>query len=342
MGWKERKQTIAALEAARGSRVICFLTSDREGADSLIQKDVLPLLFRRLTTMCEAGPPARIDLLVHTAGGDTLAGFGIGQLIREFAPKVGVLVPFRCHSAGTLLALGADEIVMTKGATLSPIDPSIVGALNPAVEVAPGQRQMVPLSVETVAGFKDLVTKDWEMKGEEALTAAFRLLGEKVHPLALGDVYRARQQIEDLARKLLQAHRKDDDAIPKIVKELTRGLGSHDYPISRSHARTLLGAQVAADSTQVEKLIWSLFEDYSEEMELRQRFDIQVILNAHRLAGTPGQAKAKQILAVLEDTDSSDVAERELELLEIPGPTGPIPAGRIVKAGWRRQIDEGG
>ena len=299
------------------------------------------MFFERLATVAGPGSVSKIDLLLHTSGGDTLAGFGICQLIRECTTSFGVLVPFRCHSAGTLLALGANEIVMTRGATLSPIDPSIVGALNPAVEVAPGQRQLVPLSVETVAGFKDLVTKEWEMKGEEALTAAFRLLGEKVHPLALGDVYRARQQIEQLARKLLQFHRNDEDAIKKVVRELTRDLGSHDYPISRSHARALLGTQVASDNPPVEKLIWDLFADYTNDMSLRQRFDTHAELMAQRAEGKTGAVKVTQQLAVIEDTDSSDVAERELLLSEVPTPAGPRGMGVIARVGWRRQATHG-
>ena len=192
MAWQERKELIAKIEGIRKSRVICYLTSDRANANALISKDVSPLIHDFLA---EIGPTKRIDLLLYTAGGDTLAAFGICKLLREYCDHLGVLIPFRCHSSGTLIALGADEIVMTRGATLSPIDPSVAGPLNPAVDIAPGQRQIVPVSVEAVAGFKDLVKKDWGIRGEH-LCDALNTLAEKVHPLLLGSVYRARQQIE--------------------------------------------------------------------------------------------------------------------------------------------------
>ncbi len=167
MARPERVDLIRKIEAARNSRLLCYITSDRPNADTNIKKDAIPIIFEHLERI---GKRERVDVLLYTSGGDTLAAFGIARMLREFCTHVGVLVPSRCHSAGTLMALAANEVVMTRGATLSPIDPSIVGALNPAVEVVPGQRQMVPLSVETVAGYKDLVTQDWGIKGEDALS----------------------------------------------------------------------------------------------------------------------------------------------------------------------------
>jgi len=312
MGRVERKQTIAKIEKARGSRVICYLTSDRPNADAKIQKDVMPLFFDHLR---QIGKVDRIDLLLFTTGGDTLAAFGIGRLLREFCSHLSVLVPLRCHSAGTLLALGANEIVMTRGATLSPIDPSITGPLNPFVEVAPGQVQLVPLSVETVASFKELVVADWGMKGEDALVAAFRMLAEKVHPMALGDVFRARQQIEHLARKLLNSHRSDD--IQGIITTLTKDLGSHDYLISRTEARTLLGSQVAEDGEEIEALVWDLFKDFSHEMQLRESYDALLAVRAARDRGEVGPVRLMQRLAVIEASDARDVAEKQIVLTEI-------------------------
>jgi Serine dehydrogenase proteinase len=328
MGWQERRAIIAQIEEMRGSRVICYITSDRAGADAQINKDSLPFFHDHLS---QIGPRERIDLVLHTSGGDTLAAYGICQLLREFCKRLGVLVPFRCHSAGTLIALGADEIVMTRGGTLSPIDPSLKGPLNPAVELAPGQRQLVALSVESVAGFMQLVKKDWGIKGP-ALCDAFRMLAEKVHPLALGDVYRARQQIELLAGTLLKAHRSDKAKIADIVSTLARDLGSHDFPITRSNARRILGAQVLRDDVPLEKLVWALFEDYSKDMQLREPFDPTIAALANE-AGKP--AKVTQCLAVLETSAARDVAERELVLMQIGTPMGPAVQQQVVRANWQ-------
>jgi hypothetical protein len=349
MGRAERKELISKIEAARGSRVVCYLTSDRPNADAKVSKDVLPLLFDHLRSI---GERKQIDVLLFTTGGDTLAAFGFVRLVREFCQerRLGVLVPLRCHSAGTLVAIGANEILMTKGATLSPIDPSISGPLNPAVEIAPGQRQLVPLSVETVAGFKDLVVTDWGLKDEASLSAAFRVLAERVHPMALGDVFRARQQIELLARKLLE-HRTDSENVGTIIRTLTRALGSHDYVISRTEARGLFGYQIAQDAPETEDLIWRLYSDFAKEMELQEPFEFGIQVRAARNAGHTGPVKVLHRLAILETTDSRDVAEKEMLLREVqPSPGMPpqvmmaaVQGGMlhqdIVRAGWKHYND---
>ena len=48
------------------------------------------------------------------------------NLIRNFCKYFEIIVPFNCHSAGTIISLGANRIVMTKQATLGPIDPSVM------------------------------------------------------------------------------------------------------------------------------------------------------------------------------------------------------------------------
>jgi ClpP class serine protease len=40
-------------------------------------------------------------------------------LLRQYCKRLAVLVPFRAHSAGTLISLGADEIVMLPGSELA-------------------------------------------------------------------------------------------------------------------------------------------------------------------------------------------------------------------------------
>jgi ClpP class serine protease len=48
----------------------------------------------------------------------------IARALRGHKAKVTVLVPHYAMSGGTLIALAADEIVMSRHAVLGPIDPS--------------------------------------------------------------------------------------------------------------------------------------------------------------------------------------------------------------------------
>jgi hypothetical protein len=89
MGRIERRDLIHQLQVRRRSHVLCYLTSDRPNADALIQKDVMPLFYEHLR---HADHYERIEVFLFTNGGDTLAAFGLGRLLREFAPVI--RIPF--------------------------------------------------------------------------------------------------------------------------------------------------------------------------------------------------------------------------------------------------------
>ena len=334
--WQERKRLIAQIEGKRSSRLICYLTSDRQNATAIIAKDALPIFFNQLRPL---GKVERLDVLIFTSGGDTLAAFGLGRLTREFSKWVGVLVPDRCLSAGTLFALNANEIFMTGAGTLSPIDPSVTTPLNPMVEgPIAGQRQLLPVSVESVAGFKSLLQEDWGVKSEETMAQIFKALADRVHPLALGDVYRSRQQIERLAHELLITHRSDGKEVQAVIRTLTRELGSHDYPISRTEARKLMGSQIAEDDPVLEGLVWNLYEDFRKELELGVPYNPGALLSQARASRQAPPLRATLQLAVIESAASRDVYQHEILLSEamVPTPAGPMKAAQqeIVRMGW--------
>src|SRR5262249_14487735 len=72
-----------------------------------------------------------LDVLLYTRGGATNAVWPIAGLLREFDPNFEILIPYRAHSSGTMVALAAKKIVMTPLAELSPIDPTTANQFNP-------------------------------------------------------------------------------------------------------------------------------------------------------------------------------------------------------------------
>jgi hypothetical protein len=343
MSREERIELIRAIESLRGSRVICCLTSDRINAPGMIAKDFIPIFYTHLSRLA---PVAKLDLFFLTTGGDTLAAFGISRLLREFATRVSVLIPEKCHSAGTLLALGANEIFMTPAATLTPIDPSIVTPLNPKAEgAAPGiQSQPLPVSVESIGGFYDLIKDEWKLD-DEGKAQAFGILARRVHPLVLGQAFRARQQIMRLAEVLLIRHRTDkaDKAnIQNIVEQLTRKLGSHDYLISRQEAREILGTQVTNDDPEqkLEKAVWKLYESYRDEMQLGRIYDPAALLQQTISQGRRPPVTITNRLVTIETTTAADVWQTEMQLQAPQSPQLPVPVQGAIQQlvlfnGWR-------
>ncbi len=159
-----RIDAIKALEESRGSKIVCYLTGDRPQFLTRVGEDVIPILYRHLEKI---GPTERIDLFLYTRGGDMVVPLRIVKLIRNYCKIFSVLIPYRCHSAGTLISLGADEIIMTKLAELTPVDPTSENhPFNPRAQnpLNPAQQISLPVSVEDVRSYlsfaKDVYNAD--------------------------------------------------------------------------------------------------------------------------------------------------------------------------------------
>jgi ClpP class serine protease len=116
-----RKKLYQKIERERNTRVLAFVTSDRAGMETRIAPDCIDLFVDLLDRI---GPTNRLSLVLHTDGGHTLAAWRLVNLIRTFCDELEVLIPLKALSAGTLISIGSDRIVMSKQAALGPIDPS--------------------------------------------------------------------------------------------------------------------------------------------------------------------------------------------------------------------------
>jgi len=262
---------IKKIEAKRGSKVITYITSDRQGpVNARVAMDVVPLISEQLRKI---GKTDKIDLFLYTAGGDTMVPWRLVSMIREYCDTFTVLVPYKAHSAGTMIALGADEIVMSDLSEISPIDPSTANVFNPSDPTNPQTK--IPISVEDVIAYFDLAKNKFGIKSDEDLTKIFNKFMEstpQIHPLALGNVNRTHNLIRLLAKRLLKSHKEPmkEDQIEKIVEAFTEKLYSHMYFIGRKEAKEELNVKsiIYADA-DLSGLMSELYSEYSTEMELQ-------------------------------------------------------------------------
>lgn len=267
-----RLKIIEEIEEKRKSALICYITGDRDNVSTRIAPDAIRVIFRHLELI---GSKPRIDLLLYTRGGDVLTPWRLINLIREYTDEFNVIVPYRAYSAGTLICLGANEILMGKMGELGPIDPVVANAFNPKDPSNPSAR--VPISVEDVTAYLSLAKEKGELKEEESLVRVFSYLAEKVHPLSLGNVHRNYQLIRSIARKLLKlssAERKESE-VNAIVDALTKKLYAHNYMISRNEAKKDIGLKVTNTTESLDRMIWQLYKYYEEELKLREPFSPQ-------------------------------------------------------------------
>ena len=335
MSREQRIKLIKEIEEARQSRVLCYLTGDRRGRETRIGSDVFSFLYEHLV---QIGPVENIDLFLYSTGGATMAGFGIVNLIREFCKKLSVLIPFKAHSAATLIALGADEIVMTRLGQLSPVDPSVTSPLNPSMRGPQDSRTLIPVSVEDVIGYLDLAKKEVKLEDEAHLAQVFQQLSAKVHPLALGSVYRAREQIGMLARNLLSLHidiQREEEKIERIISILTKERYSHDYIIGRREAKDVIGLRVIDVPSSIEEKMSSLYSLYESAMELNTPFSHEAFL------GKTDFKDGNLYRAFIESVSVTHVfrSREEIKRIKVQQPGVPIQEGiqeRKISEGWTK------
>src|SRR3989339_1550483 len=266
----DKKQLIQQIEKLRGSKVITYLTSDRQGpVNARIAGDIIPIISNQLRKI---GKVENIDLFLYSTGGDTLVPWRLVSMTREYCDKFSVLVPYKAHSAASMISLGADEIVMTDLSELSPIDPSTANVFNPQDPHNPQNK--IPISVEDVMAYFDLAKNKFGIKSDEDLTKIFNKFVEsspQIHPLSLGNVNRTHNLIRRLAERLLKSHKSPikDDEIGKIVDDLTEKLYSHQYYIGRKEAKNDLKINtVQFADKELSGFLSDLYEEYKKEMEL--------------------------------------------------------------------------
>lgn len=265
----ERIKLIREIERIRGSKVICYLTSLRPGIPSQIADDVIPVFFDHLL-LFPARPVEKLDIFLVSNGGSGTVPWRLVSLFREFSKSFNVLVPYRAYSAATLLAIGADEIVMHPFAEIGPIDPTVSNDFNPQE----GGRR-IGISVEDVKAYVQFIKTTVGITHEDELVKTIEILANKVHPLALGNVERFISQSRMTARKILSTHMEKVDVhvIDEIVENLASKLYFHGHPINRLEAKNDLKLKVNVDlPPELETAMWGLYKDFEQEFQNRKVF----------------------------------------------------------------------
>jgi hypothetical protein len=311
----DRVSLYQEIEAARESRVVAYVTGDRPQLETQMSPEVGDFFVHHLD---QIGVVQKISLMLYTRGGNTLAAWSLVNLLRSFCDELEIIVPYKCHSAGTLVCLGADKILMTKQATLGPIDPSVNTPLNPPIPGGPPTAK-VPVSVEDVNAFIDYAKHSLGDDGD--LKSVFERLAASVHPLVLGNAFRARSQIRMLGRKLLGNHMDNEDAINKILDFLCSDSGSHDYTINRREARDELGLPIEKPSQALYETIKKIYDDFADELKLTIPFDPNLILAGNQAAQ---YSHTRALVESAEAGSHAFISEGSLSKQQIQVPPGIV------------------
>jgi len=271
---QKRHDLIAAIEAERDSKVITYFLGDRQGAAAQIAEDAVRPMYDHLQVVPSSAK--NIDLFLYSVGGFTDIPWRIVTMIREFTNRFTVLVPYKAMSAATMIALGADEIVMGRKGELGPIDPQ----LNIRRGGEGGTAVHEQIAVEDIMAYVRFLREKAGLTDQSALTGPLSALAGKLDPWTLGQINRAHSHIRTVARKLLTARKEnafDEQKIQVIVDTLAEKTYQHGHAIGRQEAQEI-GLKVIQPPDNMEGILWDLYQAYEGVCRLREPIEFRAFI----------------------------------------------------------------
>jgi len=187
-----------------------------------------------------------VMLVLLSSGGSIEPAYQISKLCKSFAAKRFVaLVPRQAKSAGTLIAIGADEIHMGPLSQLGPIDPQLDGL--PALGVSQALKTMASVAQE--------------FPGSAEMFARYLRMALTVEQIGYCD--RISESAVQYALRLLSTKRKLPKKAEDVAKELVHEYKDHEFVIDVDEARMHLGSDWIKSGTpelDAAEAIYSLFE----------------------------------------------------------------------------------
>ena len=177
-----------------------------------------------------------LDLILHTPGGDIAATESIVNYLQSVFPNnIRAIIPQLSMSAGTMIALSCNVIIMGKQSSLGPIDPQFGGIACQGI-LDEYQRALSDISVNPNA------------------LGIWQTIISKYHPTLIGDCENAVKWSKELATKWLQ------QVNPNIIiKDVENMFISHAN--SYSHSRHI--------SRKECKLVGLNIEDLEDDQDLQ-------------------------------------------------------------------------
>ena len=216
-----RQTLVRHIESQSDTRLICYVSGAKCAID---HHDVLPFV----DLLHNVTPVTNVDLLLHTRGGSIDSAEKLVKMIRTRVQTASfrVIVPDSAKSAGTLIALGADKVLMSEMSELGPIDPQ--------VQLSDGW--------QSAQNYLDAYETHAKTLAKEPGNVAAQLMINKLDPARLKMCEKAKDRARTSAESLLmQGMFRDSGNWTMTANELldTTRWQSHSQMISWEDARQL-------------------------------------------------------------------------------------------------------
>ena len=260
----QRRDNYRAIEEYRRRPLIVYATSTRPNVQAAMAGDAVREFIDQIDAVPKDG--RKVDVLLHSTGGDALTAWKLMSILRERFDEVAVLVPFMAFSAATLFALGADEIHMHPHASLGPIDPQIL------IQQPGGPPRQ--FAYEDVGAFLRFLASDVKVTEQLHVSAIIEKLFSVVDPVHVGAAKRASELSSSVGERLLLMHMSEGQDRAKarqIAENLNKSFFAHGDAVSRKRAKEL-ELNIGADDAELAGLLWSAYLGLESYMEFRKPF----------------------------------------------------------------------
>lgn len=197
-----------------------------------------------------------LDVVLQTPGGDINAAFFITKLLRQHADKVNILVPIYAKSAGTLICLGADTLVMNELSELGPLDSQIhekqvgdIGKYKSALNGFKALEQIQEHALSSLDKTAIILINKSGLKIFEALQLSIDFVAKtagslygQLDPKVIGESARALEVGHKYAIRVLVEQRGwEEEKAKSLVDRLVYAYPAHDFIIDHDELRKNLG-----------------------------------------------------------------------------------------------------
>lgn len=196
----------------------------------------------------EPSLPPNLLLLLETRGGSGAAAYTMARLLRLKFREIKVFIPHQALSAGTLIAVAADEIVMDQASNLGPLD---------------AQVELPGYGLVSASRLRQGLLWTEEYYRRHGVFDSKTFLREKIDPVIYGLLEEAQRAGETYLKEILKLARYPPARARRIAHKLVWEFPSHEFPITIEKAKEL-GLRVV-DGERYPGL-WKLMEEWLDRL----------------------------------------------------------------------------
>ena len=237
---------------------------DRLDADAILYAGTIssPSDHQFVRDCCSRQRRKNVLLILSTLGGSADSAYRIARCLQRSYACFSVYIDGMCKSAGTLLALGADEVIMSDFGELGPLDVQI-SKPDELFEISSGLTPMQALNTLRNQAFESFESHFLDLRLKSGLQITTRSAADiasnltvglfapifgQIDPMRLGEIDRAVKIAIEYGNRLGKRNLK-----PETLDRLVANYPAHEFVIDREEAADLFN-KVRAPASDEEAL----------------------------------------------------------------------------------------